>query len=492
MAKLTAFLSLDAAAFQSGIKGAKAAIDRMKGSTLGATSGMSKGFASIGAASRRMFAGMGLSATAAAAGIAAAAKSAIDAGGELSDMMGQTGADGRKLVILQQAFKNVGVDAGKVPRALNRMQKALNGVNEDGESTANAFSKLGLSARELQNMDAVDAFRMISETIGAIPDPAKRSAAAMEIFGRSGAELLAMMTDSSAWQAARDQVGTFGDNLAQNAARLDEIGDSIANYQNALKNLGTVVAVNAAPALEWLAEAVQAVNNGMMDFRNPFNSDMTGADRDKAGKMAGQWAKDDQKNGRSRTEDESASQERKNAEFWARKEAERQDAITKAAEKTRQEQEKSAEAAAKKAQEQEKTKAAALDEYRIEAQIVQARIEGNAAMLEKLEREKKIREEMAKLEGAGFTKDEARKGATLMVDKTTQAEAAEKARKDSAPSANSGQLGAFAQSMNVLFGRSANTGLLEENKRQTEWLKKIHDNTKTKDAPKGGGEAVFA
>jgi hypothetical protein len=301
-----------------------------------------------------------------------------------------------------------------------------------------------------------------------------------------------MMTDSSAWQAARDQVGTFGDNLAQNAARLDEIGDSIANYQNALKNLGTVVAVNAAPALEWLAEAVQAVNNGMMDFRNPFNSDMTGADRDKAGKMAGQWAKDDQKNGRSRTEDESASQERKNAEFWARKEAERQDAITKAAEKTRQEQEKSAGAAAKKAREQEKTRAAALDEYKIEAQIVQARIEGNAAMLEKLEREKKIREEMAKLEGAGFTKDEARKGATLMVDKTAQAEAAEKARKDAIPSANSGQLGAFAQSMNVLFGRSANTGLLEENKRQTEWLKKIHDNTKTKDAPKGGGEAVFA
>jgi hypothetical protein len=56
----------------------------------------------------------------------------------------------------------------------------------------------------------------------------------------------------------------------------------------------------------------------------------------------------------------------------------------------------------------------------------------------------------------------------------------------------SGQLGSFAQSMNMLFGRSANAGLLEENKRQTDWLKKIHDNTKNKGTTQAPAEAVFA
>jgi hypothetical protein len=56
----------------------------------------------------------------------------------------------------------------------------------------------------------------------------------------------------------------------------------------------------------------------------------------------------------------------------------------------------------------------------------------------------------------------------------------------------SGQLGSFAQSMNMLFGRSANAGLLEENKRQTDWLKKIHDNTKNRGTPPAPAEAVFA
>jgi hypothetical protein len=56
----------------------------------------------------------------------------------------------------------------------------------------------------------------------------------------------------------------------------------------------------------------------------------------------------------------------------------------------------------------------------------------------------------------------------------------------------SGSLGGFAQSMNMLFGRSANAGLLEENKRQTDWLKKIHDNTKNRGNTTTPGEAVFA
>lgn len=56
----------------------------------------------------------------------------------------------------------------------------------------------------------------------------------------------------------------------------------------------------------------------------------------------------------------------------------------------------------------------------------------------------------------------------------------------------SGQLGSFAQSMNMLFGRSANAGLLEENKRQTDWLKKIHDNTKNRGTTPEPAEAVFA
>jgi len=113
----------------------------------------------------------------------ASMKSAIDAGGQLSDMMARTGAGGEGLFVMQRAFENAGIAGDKVPGVLNKMQKALSGVNEAGQQVmSRVFDDLGLSLDELRGMDATGAFRRISESIAAIPDPAKQAAVAMEIF----------------------------------------------------------------------------------------------------------------------------------------------------------------------------------------------------------------------------------------------------------------------------------------------------------------------
>jgi len=281
-----------------------AKLDELKSKARAAAGSVKGSFAGVGKA--LSLGGVGLSAGAVFAGIGAAMKTAIDAGGELNDMMARTGAKGRDLVILQQMFKNAGMEAGQVPQSLNKMQKALAGVNEDGEQTANAFNKIGLNIHDLQQMDAVGAFRAIGEKIAGIESPAQRTAAAMEIFGRSGGELLAVMTDGSAWQAARDQVGTYGDKLAGSAERFDAIGDSVANLQNLFKSFGVTIANQVAPALEWAAEAAEALNNGALDsmefqnpivstggFQNPISSRLNIGDRARAREEAAQWAKDD-------------------------------------------------------------------------------------------------------------------------------------------------------------------------------------------------------
>ena len=471
-----------------------AKLDELKSKALSTANSVKGSFSGVGKA--LALGGIGLSAGGTIAAMGAAMKSAIDAGGELSDVMARTGASGRDLVILEQAFVNAGVEAGKVPTALNRMQKAIAGVNDDGEQTANAFNKIGMNIRDLQGMDAVGAFRAIGERIAGIQDPASRTAAAMEIFGKSGGEMLVMMTDSSAWQSARDQVGGYGDLLAENAERFDAIGDSVANFQVAAKTLGTVLASNLAPALEWMAEAMQAFNSGVnifsglqnpfastpQGFKNPIASDLDISDRSRARRQAEQMVKDDPNNGRSRKEDDQAALERANAAFWAGKEAEKQDLITKAAEKKREADEKAAVAAAKKAKETEKAMALAADEYKLEAALIQARLTGDKDREKKLNREKEIREEMAKLTRAGFDEATARRQSGLMVDARSAADKAERERKDNLQS-NATGLGGFAQSMNVLFGRSANAGLVEENKRQTKVLQEIRDGLRT--APPG-------
>jgi hypothetical protein len=482
MSKLTAFLSLNASAFAQGIKSARSSVKNLENHVRSGSDGMKGAFSQIGGAAKAGFATVAANATAAFTSISVAAKAAMDDGGRISDVMAQTGASGRNLIVLEQAFKNAGIAAEKVPRALGKMQRSIVQASEGSKTASASFAKLGIHAQDLVGKDAVESFRILSEAIAALPTPTQRAAAAMEIFGRSGADLMAVINDPSAWGEAADVASAYGEIIDRNADRFDRVSDALGNFNVLLKQAGAIAAETMLPQLEAmvallpeLARGMSMVSWGDMGLQNPFgrtglrnpivfDDTLTKEEQAGAGAMADQWAKDDPKHGRSRTEDAQASLDRKNDEFWARKEAEKQEEIAKSEEKARKEAEKKAEADRKKAEETAKSRAAALDAYKLEAQIIQARIEGNAEALAALEREKKIREEMAGLTQAGFTEQEARK------DKLVS---------------NAGSLGGYAQSMNVLFGRSANTGLLEENKRQTEWLRKIHDNTKPpKDTPK--------
>lgn len=296
-----------------------------------------------------LFGGVAIAATAAFAGVTAAVARAIDKGGELNDMMLRTGASGKGLVILQKAFENAGLAASQVPQALNKMQKALAGVNEEGEPTNKAFQKLGLSIEELQKLDPVDAFRKTAQAIASIPDPARRAAAAMEIFGRAGGEMLAVMNDPGAYAQAREQVGSLAEMLPGVAGEFDTAGDAMASWTTKVEQLGTRIAITLLPSLERMTELMNSIDAGSFDWTDPFNADLKPVDKQAANQKAEDWASDDPMHGKSRTELQQAKLEAENAEFWARKEAERQASLKENAELAAKEA-----AAAKKAADQKK------------------------------------------------------------------------------------------------------------------------------------------
>lgn len=123
----------------------------------------------------------------------------------------------------------------------------------------------------------------------------------------------------------------------------------------------------------------------------------------------------------------------------------------------------------------------AQEQYRLEAELVQARIAGDQQRIDSLEREQAIREEIVKLEKLGMTGKNAQDTAAKMVDARNAAEEADQNRKKSpAGDGSVTQLGGVAKATNVLMGRSANAGILEENRRQTSLLRTIVANTKPK------------
>lgn len=136
----------------------------------------------------------------------------------------------------------------------------------------------------------------------------------------------------------------------------------------------------------------------------------------------------------------------------------------------------------------------AQEQYRIEAELVRARIAGDQKRIDALQREQAIREEITRLEGLGMTGENAKDTAAKMVDARAAADKADQNRKK-APAVSDGifaQLGSVAKATNVMMGRSANAGILEENRRQTALLRTIEKNTKTKGETPKIPDLVFA
>ena len=147
----------------------------------------------------------------------------------------------------------------------------------------------------------------------------------------------------------------------------------------------------------------------------------------------------------------------------------------------------------------------AQEAYRLEAEMVRARIAGDDAEIARLERKKAIQEEIVALNKLGMTgkdlkadskldpkkaeekaRERIRQTAAKMVDARAAADEADKNRKDKPKQAGSsgppvaGQLGSVAKATNIMMGRAANDGLLEENRRQSTLLRSIEKNTKPK------------
>jgi hypothetical protein len=377
-------------------------------------------------------------------------------------MMARTGASGRGLLILQKAFENAGLSATEVGNSIARMQKALAGTNEDGQSTNQVFARLGLSVRELMAMDPADALMKIGDSISRITDPAQRAAAAISLFGRSGANLNVVFTDPAALSAATTQLGGLADLLPGMAAEADYVADSFGGIGSKMTQLGAGIASELMPHLvkvsefineadftslgksigaeiETIAEYFTAIGKGMS-----FVADRVPGFKEAVGlieKLASLNPTAGEAlpmipgvtigaDGKGVVETPQAAEAPESYNPFA---ADRETIQKAREEKTAKAAQAKAEADRKSAAAAEQSRAAAADEYRLEKDLLAARIRGDADRIAKLEREKAIREEMKRLEGAGFTAAEARKPAAAKVDaakKATDAEAGRQAAID--------------------------------------------------------------
>jgi len=156
--------------------------------------------------------------------------SSFQLGEELKTLRDRTGASIPFLYDLQKSLRSAGMTGDSSAMLLQSMQRALTGINTDGEPTNKMFQRLRLSAEELQNLSTEEQFKKITATIGALSSPAERAAATMAIFGRNAGKLTAVI--------ATGEIGKLGQNITGPAKILEENAETFAIISMELRKAG--------------------------------------------------------------------------------------------------------------------------------------------------------------------------------------------------------------------------------------------------------------
>jgi hypothetical protein len=158
--------------------------------------------------------------------IAGFVTSLVNAGDRIDDLANLTGISVGKIQELQFAFAGSGVSVDQMAGAIAQLSKRL---IEGDTGAVNALRELGLKADDLIRMSPDQAFLRIAEAIRQVPNPMQQSALAMELFGRSGAQLLPVLRQNleELMKTARETGAVMNDETVAAAARLSDMWERL-------------------------------------------------------------------------------------------------------------------------------------------------------------------------------------------------------------------------------------------------------------------------
>lgn len=176
------------------------------------------------------------------------AAQAIDSSAKLSRSLGISFQD---LSALQIAADLAGASSDDLAKAFTRAQVTITNAAQGSKQAQQSLAAIGLSVTDLQGQSSNVQFETIARAIASIQDPAERSAAAVAIFGRSGAALLPTFAELSGNLArAREFLDKFNGGISDaQAAKVEAVNDAFGLVRKSIEVVAGQVLAELSPAL---------------------------------------------------------------------------------------------------------------------------------------------------------------------------------------------------------------------------------------------------
>lgn len=237
-------LGIDSAAFSNGLNQAKTGLQR------------------FGKLAKTGLLAAGAAAATAAGAMTLAVKGTIDAADEMSKASAKIGVPIEELSRLKYAADLSGVSFEGLQTAVGRLSRVMNDAKNGSKEAVDTFAQLGISATNADGSlkSASQVLQEVSDKFASMPEGAEKTALAMELMGRSGANMIPLLNGGSeALAKLMGEADQFGQVFTQTmGSQAEAFNDNISRLQGAFGNLAARLATELLPYLErftnWLVE----------------------------------------------------------------------------------------------------------------------------------------------------------------------------------------------------------------------------------------------
>jgi len=198
---------------------------------------------------------MGLKVAAAGAAMLApllgAAKLFASTGDQLDKMRARTGFSAEALSELGFAAEQGGASIDQLDRSLAAMARFSVMVERGLKTSTDLLDMLGVSAEQFKQASPEERFKLLAEAISKIEDPTLRAGVALNVFGRSGRELLPMLEGGRASiEALQKEARRLGITMTdEDATSAAELTDALNRLKRQLMAIVVQIGAALAPVL---------------------------------------------------------------------------------------------------------------------------------------------------------------------------------------------------------------------------------------------------
>ena len=157
---------------------------------------------------------------------------------------------------LSQVADEAGVSVGQMSALFTRLGIQTTALGRGNKSAAEAFGRLGVTFDQLAALSPAGQFELISRRIMALPTAAERTAAAVAIFGKSGATAMGLISAASggAFSEVEKLRASLGVNLTDaQAVGIEMMNDAVGRMSLVFGGFINQFVAGLAPAITTVA-----------------------------------------------------------------------------------------------------------------------------------------------------------------------------------------------------------------------------------------------